>query len=89
MPATRVYPVAYKDPVEVPEQEFSPPPTELINGPISKRSCTDILPCLLLICALAGLIALGVYAYFNGYPNILGMVYDSNGIIYFEYKLIS
>lgn len=81
MPAIRVYPVGYRDqPEHQPDEEYSPPPPELINGPVSKRSCTDLLPCFLLLCALAGLIGITVYGYFNGNPKLLGMVYDSTGI---------
>ena len=52
---------------------------ELRDGPIKHRSCTDILCALLFFAFVGSMIALGVFGYQNGDPDILIYPYDSEG----------
>lgn len=52
---------------------------ELANGPIEKRSCRDVLCCLLFIAFMAGMIAVGAYGIKSGHPTLLARGYDFDG----------
>eukprot|EP00744_Colponema_vietnamica_P000742 GILI01001290.1.p1 GENE.GILI01001290.1~~GILI01001290.1.p1 ORF type:complete len:606 (+),score=184.83 GILI01001290.1:72-1889(+) len=52
---------------------------DVSNGPISKRSCTDILFLLIFIAHWVGLWVLAIYAYTKGDPMRITRVYDADG----------
>lgn len=60
---------------EKPLKEYDPSH----NGPIKRRSCTDIICCLLFFVCILGGLAVGVYAYVWGDPKLLLYPVDSNG----------
>ncbi|XP_064649866.1 choline transporter-like protein 2 isoform X3 [Lineus longissimus] len=49
------------------------------NGPIKKRSCTDIICCLLFLIVMAASAILAYFAFINGDPNLLIYPTDSFG----------
>ncbi|KAK7504491.1 hypothetical protein BaRGS_00004357, partial [Batillaria attramentaria] len=49
------------------------------KGPIKKRSCTDIICCLIFLIFVLGLLAVGAYAYVWGDPKLLLYPMDSEG----------
>lgn len=51
------------------------------KGPIEKRSCTDIICCLLFLVFIVGLIAVSILGFVWGNPNRLLHPTDSNGLI--------
>nr|XP_039269182.1 choline transporter-like protein 2 isoform X1 [Styela clava] len=51
------------------------------DGPIHKRSCTDILCCLIFFIFILGFIVVGIFAWLNGDPIILLYPTDNNGRI--------
>jgi len=51
---------------------------ELANGPIEKRSCRDVLCCLIFIAFMGGMIAVAAYGISAGQPNLLGRGYDGD-----------
>nr|XP_002126506.1 choline transporter-like protein 5 [Ciona intestinalis]XP_018668803.1 choline transporter-like protein 5 [Ciona intestinalis] len=51
------------------------------KGPIKKRSCTDILCCLLFFVFIIGYIVIGLFAWLNGDPVILLFPTDNQGRI--------
>ncbi|XP_070531870.1 choline transporter-like protein 2 [Ptychodera flava] len=51
------------------------------NGPLKNRSCTDIICCIIFICFMAGMLAVGYYAWGNGNPYKLIYPTDSRGQI--------
>lgn len=58
-----------------PLQEYDPSH----KGPIKKRSCTDVICCLLFFIFILGLLAVGLYAYVWGDPKLLLYPQDSDG----------
>ncbi|KAL8625996.1 hypothetical protein ACOMHN_012588 [Nucella lapillus] len=58
------------------------------KGPIKKRSCTDIICCLIFILFVLGLCGVGVYGYVWGDPKLLLYPMDSEGNLcgYGDYK---
>lgn len=52
---------------------------ELANGPLGKRTCRDILCCLLFIAFVGGMIGIGSYGYSKGQPTLIGRGYDAVG----------
>jgi len=52
---------------------------ELANGPLEKRSCRDVLCCLLFIAFMGGMIAVAAYGLSIGQPTLLGRGYDEDG----------
>lgn len=48
------------------------------NGPISQRSCTDKICCLIFIVAIVGFAGASVYGWTNGDPRQLLIGWDSN-----------
>jgi len=51
----------------------------LANGPVAKRSCRDVLCCLLFIVFVGGMIGIGSWGYSKGNPNLIGRGYDADG----------
>ncbi|XP_071097415.1 choline transporter-like protein 4 isoform X3 [Haliotis cracherodii] len=49
------------------------------KGPIKKRSCTDIICCILFLAFVAGQVVVGFYAYAYGDPTLLLYPQDSEG----------
>ena len=49
------------------------------NGPIGKRSCTDMLCCLIFIIAIVAFCGASSYGYDNGDPSKLLLGWDSDG----------
>ena len=49
------------------------------NGPISKRSITDCLCCLIFIAGIVGFVGASAYGWFNGDPKKLLVPWDSDG----------
>ena len=49
------------------------------NGPISKRSITDCLCCLIFIAGIVGFVGASAYGWFNGDPKKLLIPWDSDG----------
>ncbi|XP_064615928.1 choline transporter-like protein 2 isoform X2 [Liolophura sinensis] len=69
-----------KKPVSEESDESTPltyDPT--FNGPIKKRSCTDIICCLLFVIFVAGLGVVAYFAYTYGNPRLLLYPQDSQG----------
>jgi len=58
---------------------MSVPTEEMANGPVSDRSCTDILCCLIFIAFLVGMVGTGGYGYMYGDPNLLITMWDADG----------
>ncbi|XP_076455047.1 choline transporter-like protein 2 isoform X2 [Babylonia areolata] len=58
------------------------------KGPIKKRSCTDIICCLIFFVFILGLCAVGVFGYVWGNPKLLLYPMDSEGNLcgYGQYK---
>lgn len=52
---------------------------EIGNGPIDKRSCTDIPCCLLFILSILAMIAIAASGFSKGTPVRLTYPYDSDG----------
>jgi hypothetical protein len=63
------------------DQEYKGEPldAELANGPMTKRSCTDPLCCLIFIAFIAGMIGIAGYALTKGNPTLIGRGYDADG----------
>ena len=55
------------------------PRDKLQNGPISDRSCTDILCCLVFVAFLTGMVFVGGYGFLNGNPRLLLTTWDYDG----------
>ena len=53
--------------------------SKLNNGPISKRSITDCLCCLVFIAGIVAFVAASAYGWFNGDPKKLLIAWDSDG----------
>lgn len=51
----------------------------LQNGPVMKRSCTDIICCLLFIAFIIGMGGAAAYGYINGDPTLLLTTWDYDG----------
>ncbi|XP_067662583.1 choline transporter-like protein 4 isoform X1 [Haliotis asinina] len=49
------------------------------KGPIKKRSCTDVICCILFLAFVAGQVVVGFYAYAYGDPTLLLYPQDSQG----------
>ncbi|XP_046368399.2 choline transporter-like protein 4 isoform X3 [Haliotis rufescens] len=67
-----------------PEDKPSPGGKPLVydpsfKGPIKKRSCTDIICCILFLAFVAGQVVVGFYAYAYGDPTLLLYPQDSEG----------
>jgi len=52
---------------------------ELEKGPVEKRTCRDILCCILFLAYCAGMVAVSAYALSHGNPSQLVAPYDSDG----------
>jgi hypothetical protein len=52
---------------------------ELANGPIEKRSCTDIPCCCIFLVFIAGMFLASIYGYTRGDPKLLLTMWDSDG----------
>ena len=52
---------------------------ELANGPIEKRSCTDIPCCCIFLVFIAGMFLASMYGYTRGDPKLLLTMWDSDG----------
>jgi choline transporter-like protein 2/4/5 len=52
---------------------------DLANGPLGKRSCRDVLCCLLFIAFVGGMIGIGIWGYTQGKPTLIGRGYDADG----------
>jgi hypothetical protein len=85
---------ANKKEVQTEQYQGEPADTELENGPLAKRSCTDPLCCLLFVAFVCGMIGVGAYGISKGNPTIIGRGYDSDGKIcgiddgYTDYKFL-
>ena len=68
------------------DKEFEGKKDSFKNGPISKRSCTDCICCLLFIAAIVGFCGASAYGYQKGDPKLLllGWDFDGNGCGYSE-----
>ena len=64
-----------------PDYKGEPIDAELEKGPIEKRSCQDILCCLIFVAYVIGMIAASSIGYSNGQPELLAAPYDSDGIL--------
>ncbi|XP_069120217.1 choline transporter-like protein 2 isoform X1 [Argopecten irradians] len=69
------------DGVFVSDEKYGTPLTydPTFNGPIKKRSCTDIICCLLFIIFIAGFAGVSYLAFANGNPYLLLYPVDSDG----------
>lgn len=56
---------------------------KLKNGPVMKRSCTDIICCLLFLAFIVGFAGTSAYGFMNGDPYLLLTAWDNDG----KYKL--
>ena len=54
----------------------------LKNGPVMKRSCTDIFCCLVFLMFIVGLIGVSIYGFMNGNPNLLLTAWDYDGNLF-------
>lgn len=55
------------------------PRSELQNGPIQNRGCTDILCCLIFVAFIVVLVGVGSYGLSNGKPMNLLTTFDTDG----------
>jgi hypothetical protein len=53
-------------------------PSELNNGTIENRGCTDILFCLLFIAFIGGCVVVASFGFSRGNPNLVLYPYDEN-----------
>jgi hypothetical protein len=74
MPSNKV-----KNVTAQPEYKGEPLDDELANGPMSKRSCTDPLCCLIFIAFIGGMIGIAAYGLSKGNPDLIGRGYDADG----------
>ena len=56
------------------------PRDELKNGPISDRSCTDVLCCLILAGFICAMVYIGRFGYLNGDYTLLLTTFDADGL---------
>ena len=56
-------------------------PDELENGPVMKRSCTDIICCFLFLAFIIGMGGTAAYGFMNGNPMLLLTTWDYDGNI--------
>ena len=61
------------------DKEFADKKDSFKNGPISNRSCTDIICCLVFIAAIVGFGGASAYGYQKGNPKLLILGWDSDG----------
>ncbi len=57
--------------------------SNLANGPVENRGCTDILCCLLFIAGVAAFIGIAIDGFRKGQPSKLAVPYDSSGKFFF------
>ena len=68
-----------KEQMEKYDKEFEGKKDSFKNGPISKRSCTDCICCLLFVAAIVGFCGASAYGWQNGNPKLLLLGWDSDG----------
>merc|ERR1712038_1613846 len=68
-----------KEQMEKYDKEFAEKKDSFKNGPISKRSCTDCICCLLFVAAIVGFCGASAYGWQNGNPKLLLLGWDSDG----------
>ena len=51
----------------------------LANGPVMKRSCTDVICCILFLAFFLGMIGAAIYGYMFGNPKQLLTSWDYDG----------
>ena len=61
------------------DKEFADKKDSFKNGPISKRSCTDIICCCVFIAAIVGFCGASAYGWQKGNPKLLILGWDSDG----------
>ena len=62
--------------------------SNLANGPVENRGCTDILCCLLFIAGVAAFVGIAIDGFRKGQPSKLAVPYDSAGKFFFEHFLV-
>ena len=55
------------------------PRSQLANGPVADRSCTDILCCLIFVAFAVVLVGVSGYGFANGDPMLLLTTWDADG----------
>jgi solute carrier family 44 (choline transporter-like protein), member 2/4/5 len=70
----------YNSQLNDPEYKGEPISEELQNGPFNKRSCTDIIFCILFVVFIVAMVIIFLYAVANGQPQLLALPVDSDGI---------
>ena len=48
-----------------------------------KRSCTDVICCLIFLMFIVGMVGTAIYGFMNGQPKLLLTSWDYDGIIFY------
>lgn len=59
--------------------EYKPISEDLRDGPVKDRRCTDVICGFIFVVFVAAMIAIGVFGFVNGDPNLVLYPYDSSG----------